>query len=93
MAAICLQNPLGAVLLYKHTLYESCVIEDRGGLLFFRDLGGRFRAYLGSRNVFGAQAKCRFLRLTFVIFEKMVFTTDLEQQKFDIKQIFPDTGA
>ena len=42
-------------------------IEDREGLLFFRDLGGRFRAFLGSRHIFRARAKHRFLRLNFII--------------------------
>ena len=33
--------------------------------MFFRHLGGRFRAYLGSRDAFRAPAKHRFLRLKF----------------------------
>ena len=43
-------------------------IEDREGLLFFRNPGGRFRAFLGSGHAFRARAKHRFLRQNFINF-------------------------
>ena len=54
------------VLLYKLSALRVMYIEDREGLLFFRDLGGRFRACLGSRHAVRARAKHRFVRQHFI---------------------------
>ena len=60
-------------------------IEGWECLLFVKDLGARFRAYLGSRSVFLAQAKHRFSRLEFIIFDKLVIISGLGSRKFDAK--------
>ena len=62
----------------QNRLYKPRKVEDRDGLLFFRHLGARFRAYLGSRNAFLFQAKHEFWRMKPIMFDKLVITTDLD---------------
>ena len=69
-------RPGNCIILYqkrretKRSTNHIC-IEAREGLVFFRNPGGRFRAFLGPRNAFRAPAKHRFLRHKFRNFDLM----------------------